>query len=107
MDVINFMTTIKISNLKDEVVTFLDRKAEELSKISNRKITRNEYVNLILEKTLRDELFYDESNDDANFLSMLNTKFDLLKEAIIDDKDKTEELIHLIIFGDTGGERDD
>jgi len=88
------MKTIKVSNLRDEVVTFLDRQASELSKISGRKVTRNEYVNLVLEKQLRDDLVLDDS------LDLINEKLDLLTEVIRNDKTATNRLIGLIVHGD-------
>jgi len=88
------MKTIKVSNVKEEVVAFLDRKASELSKISQRKITRNEYINLMLEKQLRDNLTLDDS------LDLINEKLDLLTEVIRDDKAVTNRLIGLIVHGD-------
>ena len=88
------MKTIKVSNVKEEVVAFLDRKASELSKISQRKITRNEYINLMLEKQLRDDLALDDS------LDLINEKLDLLTEAIHDDKKTNNRLIGLIVHGD-------
>ena len=88
------MKTIKVSNIKDEVVTYLDRQASELSKISGRKVTRNEYVNLVLEKQLRDDLVLDDS------LDLINEKLDLLTEVIRDDKAVTNRLIGLIVHGD-------
>jgi len=88
------MKTIKVSNVKEEVVAFLDRKASELSKISQRKITRNEYINLMLEKQLRDDLALDDS------LDLINEKLDLLTEVIRDDKAVTNRLIGLIVHGD-------
>jgi len=88
------MKTIRVSNLRDEVVTFLDRQATELSKISGRKITRNEYINLILEKQLRDDLALDDQ------LDLINEKLDLLTEVICEDKEVTNRLIGLIVHGD-------
>ena len=88
------MKTIKVSNLRDEVVTYLDRQASELSKISGRKVTRNEYVSLVLEKQLRDDLVLDDS------LDLINEKLDLLTEVIRDDKAVTNRLIGLIVHGD-------
>ena len=88
------MKTIKVSNVKEEVVAFLDRQASELSKISQRKITRNEYIGLILEKQLRDNLILDDS------LELINEKLDLLTEVIRDDKAVTNRLIGLIVHGD-------
>ena len=88
------MKTIKVSNVRDEVVTYLDRQASELSKISQRKITRNEYIGLILEKQLRDNLILDDS------LELINEKLDLLTEVIRDDKAVTNRLIGLIVYGD-------
>jgi len=88
------MKTIKVSNLRDEVVAFLDRQASELSKISERKITRNEYIGLILEKQLRDDLTLDDS------LDLINEKINLLTEVIRDDKAVTNRLIALIVHGD-------
>jgi len=88
------MKAIKVSNLRDEVVTFLDRQARELSKISRRKITRNEYIGFVLEKQLRDDLALDD------YLDLINEKLDLLTEAIRDDKEVTNRLIGLIVHGD-------
>jgi len=88
------MKTIKVSNLKDEIVTYLDRQASELSKISGRKVTRNEYIGLVLEKQLRDDLVLDDS------LDLINEKLDLLTEVIRDDKAVTNRLIGLIVHGD-------
>ena len=88
------MKTIKVSNVRDEVVTYLDRQASELSKISGRKVTRNEYIGLILEKQLRDNLILDDS------LDLINEKLDLLTEVIRDDKAVTNRLIGLIVHGD-------
>lgn len=92
------MKTIKVSSIKDEVVAFIDRKAQELSKISGRKITRNEYINLILEKQLRDDLALDDQ------LDLINEKLDLLTEVIREDKEVTNRLIGLIVYGDDVGD---
>jgi len=88
------MKTIKVSNIKDEVVTYLDRQASELSKISGRKVTRNEYIGLVLEKQHRDDLVLDDS------LDLMNEKLDLLTEVIRNDKTATNRLIGLIVHGD-------
>jgi len=88
------MKTIRVSNLRDEVITFLDRKASELSDIAGRKITRNEYIALVLEKQLRDDLALDDR------LDLINEKLDLLTEVIHDDKEVTNRLIGLIVHGD-------
>ena len=88
------MKTIKVSNVKEEVVAFLDRKASELSRISQRKITRNEYINLMLEKQLRDDIALTDS------LDLINEKLDLLTEVIHDEKKINNRLIGLIVHGD-------
>ena len=92
------MKTIKVSSIKDEVVAFIDRKAQELSKISRRSISRNEYINLILEKQLRDDLALDDQ------LDFINEKLDLLTEVIREDKEVTNRLIGLIVYGDDVGD---
>ena len=92
------MKTIKVSSIKDEVVAFIDRKAQELSKISGRSISRNEYINLILEKQLRDDLALDDQ------LDLINEKLDLLTEVIREDKEVTNRLIGLIVYGDDVGD---
>jgi len=88
------MKTIKVSNLRDEVITFLDRKTSELSDIAGRKITRNEYIGFVLEKQLRDDLALDD------YLDLINEKLDLLTEVITEDKEATNRLIGLIVHGD-------
>ena len=88
------MENIFIRNIKEEVIAFLDRQASELSAIARRKITRNEYINLILEKQLRDDLALDDR------LDLINEKLDLLTEVIRDDKEVTNRLIGLIVHGD-------
>lgn len=88
------MKTIKVSRVKDEVIAFLDHKANELSKISKRNISRNAYVNLILEKQLRDDLSLDDKYDE------INMRIDLLIEVLKENKQETERLISLIVYGD-------
>jgi len=92
------MKSIFIRGIEDEVVAFIDRKAEELSKISGRKYTRNAYINLILKKELRDDLSL--ADDDKH--DIINAKLDLLTEVIREDKEVTERLINLIVHGGTG-----
>jgi len=89
------MKNIFIRNVKDEIITFIDRKANELSTTSKRRITRNEYIHLILEKQLRDDLSVDE-----NKYNIINTKIDLLVTAIDEDKKATSQLIELMTGAD-------
>jgi len=88
------MENIFIRSVKNEVVAFIDRKADELSKISKRKITRNEYINLILEKQLRDDLSLDDR------LDRIDLRVDKLVDAINEEKKSTDTLISLIVYGD-------
>ena len=95
------MQSIKVTNVKDEVVAFLDRKAQELSKISGRKISRNAYINLVLEKQLRDDLGLDDMlHDMDDKMDMLDEKFDLLTIIIGENKQANDLLISLIVHGE-------
>jgi len=99
------MQLIKITNIRNEVVAFIDRKAQELSKISDRKFSRNAYINLILEKQLRDDLGLDDMLHDMDSkMNMLDEKLDLLTEVIKEDKETTNRLIGLIVHGDGVGD---
>ena len=93
------MKSIYIRNVRDEVISFVDRQASELSKISGRNITRNAYINLILEQQLRDDLSVIEDK-----YAILNEKFDLLTEVITEEKQSTKRLIGLIVHGGDIGE---
>jgi len=94
------MENIFIRNVKNEVVAFIDRKASELSTTSKRKVTRNEYINLILEKQLRDDLSLDDRLDD------INTTMNKLVDAINEEKKSTDQLIGLMFYGEDANEEE-
>jgi len=85
------MKDIKISGVKTEVVEFLKRKSQELSATAGRKITRNEYINLILEEKLREEL-----STDGDKIKNLASKIDYLASTVMKYSDATNRLINLI-----------
>ena len=89
------MENIFVRSVKEEVISFIDRKANELSKISGRKITRNYYINLILEHQLRDDL---SVNDDK--IGHMNAKLDELIKLMMEYADSNNRLIGLIVHGD-------
>jgi len=99
------MKAIKVTGVKDEVVAFIDRKAAELTKSSGKPFSRNVYINLILQKQLRDNLGLDDMLHNLECkMNMLNEKFDLLTEIIGEEKQTNDRLIRLIVHGDDIGE---
>lgn len=58
---------------RPEVVTFLDRKAAELSKGTNKKISRNKLINMILENEMKKDL-------------SINRELDMVKDNLNDFK---------------------
>jgi len=85
---------IFIRNVKNEVVVFCDRKAEELSNVYKRKITRNEYINLILEKQMRDGLSISDE-----LIENINEKIDQLINVAEEYTKTNNRLINLVVSG--------
>lgn len=88
------MKNIFIRSVRDEVISFFDRKAKDLSKVAGRKVTRNEYIGLVLEKHLRDDLALDDR------LDCIDEKIDLLVEVITEEREANNRIIGLVVHGD-------